>query len=747
MAKSVRPNRLEQLPRVWYNLCVALCIGIIAACVIGCGLTVYIFKYIADEPVVDLDAAQMSYTTILYGKTDSSSDYVEMERIHGDENRIWVSYENIPEDLINATVALEDKRFWQHQGVDWRRTFASAVNLIIPIYEGTPGGSTLTQQVVKNITNDNDVSIVRKAKEILRAMKLEKHYSKEQIIEVYLNTISLGNNTAGVQAAANLYYNKDVGELNAAECASIISITQNPTKYNPFTNYDNLVKRTQDCLYMMHQQGYLTDEEYEEAANYQLVISTETSQQVSSYTDWSWFTEQALSDVMDDLQEQLGYTEEEAYDLLYNRGLRIYTTCDVEMQDYLEEAFNVDSNSTIFPAVVNETYPEGAFVVLDLNGQIKALAGSNRDKEGARVFNRARDAVRHPGSTIKPIASYALAVENDIIHFSSLVLDSPITLVENGVSRQWPVNFYGTYLGNITVDLAIRRSTNTIPVKLQQILSPQVSFNFLKNKLGMETLVESRTENGKVYSDINIAPMALGEMTDGVTPLSMAGAYQIFGNGGYYTKPYSYTKVTDASGNVILDQKPVPSQVISGETATVMNHLLQGVTTGSQGTGTTAKFSAMPVAGKTGTSDNDNNQWFIGVTPYYVGVCWLGYDIPERISYYSYAPPIIFKNIMGPIHQNLPVIQFRDNTNVEVLEFCTITGDLAGEDCTTTSYGWYKPSNIPDVCNGDHDVNKTEEDQQDEEDPQDDEESSSQRDSERSSRNSRDDRQSSGEEE
>ena len=169
--------------------------------------------------------------------------------------------------FLSCAEGVEDKRFWQHQGVDWRRTFASAVNLIIPIYEGTPGGSTLTQQVVKNITNDNDVSIVRKAKEILRAMKLEKHYSKEQIIEVYLNTISLGNNTAGVQAAANLYYNKDVGELNAAECASIISITQNPTKYNPFTNYDNLVKRTQDCLYKMHQQGYLTDEEYEEAAN------------------------------------------------------------------------------------------------------------------------------------------------------------------------------------------------------------------------------------------------------------------------------------------------------------------------------------------------------------------------------------------------------------------------------------------------------------------------------------------------
>ena len=737
MAKSARPNRLERLPKVWYNLGIALCLGIIAACVIGCALTVYIFKYIADEPVVDLDAAQMSYTTILYGKNANGND-IEMERLHGDVNRIWVDYDDIPEDMVNAAIALEDKRFREHQGVDWKRTIASAVNLVIPIYEGTPGGSTITQQVVKNVTHDDDFSIIRKVKEILRAMKLEKHYSKEQIMEVYLNTISLGNNTSGVQAAANLYYGKDVSELNVAECASIVSITQNPTKYNPFTNYDNLVERTQTCLYLMHEQGYLSDEEYEEASNYQLVIAEDTGGQVNTYTDWSWFTEQVISDVLEDLGAEKGYTEEEAYDLLYNSGLRVYTTCDVEMQDYLEKAFNVDTNSTIFPAVINEEYPEGAFVVLGLDGQIKAIAGSDRTKTGARTFNRARDAVRHPGSTIKPIASYSLAVENDIIHFSSLVEDSPITITENGVQRTWPVNFYGSYLGNITVNIAIQRSTNTIPVKLQQIITPQVSFNFLKNKLGISTLVESRTENGRVLSDINLAPMALGEMTDGVTPLAMAGAYQIFGNGGIYTEPYSYTRVETADGTVILEHTPISNRVISSESATVLNHLLQGVTTGTYGTGTTAKFSAMPVAGKTGTSDNDNNQWFIGVTPYYVGVCWLGYDIPEQIRYYSYAPPTIYKNIMGPIHQNLAVVQFQDDPDVEVLEYCTITGDLAGDDCETTATGWYKPSNIPPVCDGDHDVNKKDEDEEDQDQDEDEKRDEDEEDDRRSSRDDED---------
>lgn len=695
MAKAAKKGRFPALSRFWYNLAILVCICIIAGCILASILTVYIFKYIADEPVIDLTNAEMSYTTILYAKDDATGDQIEMQRLHGDENRIWVNYENIPKDMINATIALEDKRFLQHQGVDWKRTIASTINLVIPIYEGKPGGSTITQQVIKNITNDDGISVARKAREILRAMKLEKHFSKEQIMEVYLNTISLGNNTAGVQAAANLYFNKDISELHVAECAALISITQNPTKYNPFTKPENLKNRQEDCLFLMHEQGYLNDAQYQEALDYELVIAHNTDTERPAYYQ-SWFVDQVIEDVIDDLVEKKGYTTEYANDLLFNRGLRIYTTADLEMQSYLENAFNVDTNAAIFPGVNNKTYPEGAFVVMDLSGQIKGIVGSNRTKEGARLFNRARDGIRHPGSTIKPIASYAPAIERNLIHYSSLMDDHPITL--NG--RLWPVNFYGTYMGDITVDLALRRSTNTIPVKLQQMLTPAVSFDFLKNSLGMDTLVESKTIDGRQFSDVSLAPMALGEMTDGVTPLSMAGAYQIFGNGGYFTKPYSYTKVLDSDGNVILENKPTPKQAISSDTASVMNHLMQGVTRGAYGTGTTAPFSAMPVAGKTGTSDNDNNQWFIGVTPYYVGVCWLGYDIPEQINYrgYNYAPPIIWKNIMGPIHQGLPIIQFKDSPNVVAMQFCTETGLIAGEDCTELATGWYKKSNIPDEC-------------------------------------------------
>ncbi|MEG1594784.1 MAG: penicillin-binding transpeptidase domain-containing protein, partial [Oscillibacter sp.] len=277
-----------------------------------------------------------------------------------------------------------------------------------------------------------------------------------------------------------------------------------------------------------------------------------------------------------------------------------------------------------------------------------------------------------------------------------------ILLNEKDPTSVYPKNFYTNppYRGPITVTEAIQRSTNTIPVKLVQLLSPRTSFNFMKDQLGFKNLVESKTIGGKVYSDVDLAPMALGAMTGGVTPLEMAGAYQMFGNGGYYYKPHSYTRVLDAEGNVILENKTLPQRVLTPETATIMNKLMQRVTNAAPGTGTPAKFSDMPIAGKTGTSDQDYNQWFIGVTPYYVGVCWLGYDEMATINYsgYSYPPPIIWKNVMGPIHSKLAVKGFETMGNVVERTYCLETGNLAGPLCPTTAVGWYKLSNEPPVC-------------------------------------------------
>ncbi len=675
-------------------IAIVLMICIITGCIVASVLTVYVLNTLDEGDSVQLDDVKYSFTTILYAPDKQTGDYYELQRVQNNENRIWVDYDRIPESVKNAAIAVEDKRFWQHSGVDFKRTIASGVNLFFPIYEGTPGGSTITQQVIKNVTGDDDFRVDRKVREIFRAISLEKNYSKEQILEVYLNTIALGNGQNGVQSASNLYFGKDVSNLTIAEAASLIAITQNPSKWNPFSHPDNNRTRQLMILDMMSEQGLITPDEYDEAVAQKMEFKRD--QYVKTLDNvQNWFIDTVYEEVLSDLVTKAGYTEAGATEAMRTEGFRIYTTMDSDLQDLLEEKY---ADPETFPQIKNEEYPESAFVILDFKGEIKAIVGSNRPKEGARVFNRATSAVRHPGSTIKPLAAYWLSVEYNYINWSMMVEDSPILLDENDPTSTYPLNFYRSYLGKIPIKEALQRSTNTIAVKLVQKLTPRVSFDFLRNSLQFSHLVESESRDGRIYTDIALAPMALGGLTDGVTPLEMAGAYQIFGNGGLYTKPHSYTKVLDAEGNVILENREVPQRVISTDTATVMNKLLQQVTASAPGTGTSSKFSALPIAGKTGTSDNDYNQWFIGVTPYYVGVCYLGYDIADTISYYSYPPPIIWRNVMSEVHKDLPIIDFEEWGDVVQASYCTESGDLAGPDCTSTAMGWYKASNLPPVC-------------------------------------------------
>ncbi|WMJ84437.1 transglycosylase domain-containing protein [Oscillospiraceae bacterium LTW-04] len=683
---------------------VIVMVGIITGCIVASVLTVYVLNTLDSSDRVELDNVKMSFTTILYAKKENSDEYFELQRVQNNENRIWVDYSDIPQSLKDAAVAVEDKRFWSHSGIDFKRTLAAVINYANPFAQDMFGGSTITQQVIKNVTNDNEFDVGRKVREIFRAINLEKNYSKEQILEVYLNTIALGNGQNGVQSASNLYFGKNVSELTPAESASLIAITQNPTKWNPFSNPEDNRARQLMILGMMHEQSHpdgtplLTDEEYEAAISQEMMFKKDEYVQKLD-TVQNWFIDTVYEEVRKDLVEKAGYTESGAREAVRTGGFRIYTTVDAEMQDYLEEKY---LNPDTFPTIRNKEYPESAFVILDFNGQIKAIVGSNREKSGALVFNRATSAVRHPGSTIKPIASYALALEYNMINWSMVWEDSPILLDPEDPNSIYPKNFYNAYKGPITITEAIQRSTNTIPVKLVQMLSPRTSFNFLCDSLGFKNLVESEAKNGKVYTDVALAPMALGGLTKGVTPLEMAGSYQIFGNGGLYTPPHSYTKVIDSEGNIILENKAVPKRVISQETATIMNKLLQRVTSAAPGTATNARFpnSSMPIAGKTGTSDNDYNEWFIGVTPYYVGVCYLGYDEMETINYsgYYYPPPLIYRNVMAPIHANLPVIDFPVSPNVIERTYCTESGLLASEKCTNTAMGWYKIDAMPEVC-------------------------------------------------
>lgn len=628
-------------------------VGIITGCIVASVLTVYILRYINSDEQISLGDITTKYTTIIYDIDKETGEPHEMQRLQTAENRIPVAYSKIPKYMVDALVAIEDKRFWDHQGVDWKRTAGAFVNMFVKIYPTKAGGSTITQQLIKNVTGDDQYRIERKVQEIFRAINLEKRYSKEQILEAYLNTVYYSNNAYGVQAAANTYFGKDVSELSLAESAAVIGITQFPGKYDPFVNPENNKDRQEDILYEMFTQGMITQKQFDDAVAEKLVFKRDEAYATVKPV-YNYFTDYVIEQVIADLQTEKGYTYELAQRMINSGGYRIYTTVDLQMQEYVE---NYYSDAKNFPQTIrNEEYPQSACVITDPNGKILALAGKVGPKEGMREYSRATGSLRQCGSAIKPIAAYLQAFENDMVTWSTMMDDLPITIPDGkGGTMAWPVNFQNSYISanggpKITIDHAIQQSRNTIPAQLVQMITPTRVFDFLHDKLGMTSLVDRKVVNGQVVTDKTLSGMALGGLTYGVTPLEMAGAYQVYANGGYFTAPYAYTEVKDANGETVLKKDTTPRRVISAETATIVNKLMQRVTAGPLGTGTPAKFSAMPVAGKTGTSTDDFDQWFMGVTPYYVAAFWLGYDTPARIAYNNYVPPVLYKAEIGRAH-------------------------------------------------------------------------------------------------
>lgn len=386
--------------------------------------------------------------------------------------------------------------------------------------------------------------------------------------------------------------------------------------------------------------------------------------------------------------------------MVYSGGYRIYSTMDPKVQKSLEESY---ANPATFPALNNAEYPQTAAIVIAPDGSVKGMIGGN-EKTSNRLFNRATQSQRHPGSTMKPISAYLNAIERDLVTWSTTFIDEPLTLTENGKTFTWPQNYSETYTkAPMTVQYAIQQSINTVPAQIVNILTPQVCYNTLKNKFQISTLHE--------LDATSLSAMALGGMTTGMTLEELTGCYQIFVTGGKYVKPYTYTKVTDMEGNIVLEKDTTQVRVVSEETATVLNRLLQTVVT--QGTGAKANLkneTGIVTAGKTGSSTGtkyingaeipiDNpDLWFIGFTPYYIGGVWMGYDIQEEIRYSTYPTPIFWKNLMLPIHQGLEAKDFTYSENVQAMQYCIESGDLATENCPSTATGWYKETYIPSSC-------------------------------------------------
>lgn len=692
--RTKNKKKVKTKERVLKTVLTVFLVGIITVSIVAGTFLVYAFTMVDGTMDEDLDNLALNLTTTVYVEKDGQ--WVEYQRLHGEFNRIWVSYDRnaansdddsykgIPQNLVNAFVAIEDKRFYSHEGIDWKRTVSAFINLLGG--SKSYGGSTITQQLVKNLTSDNSKRVSRKVREIMRARYLESHYSKDTIIECYLNTIAMDHGIYGVEVASNYYFNKNVNELTIAECATLAAITKSPSYYSPDDNPENNKSRRETVLYEMNDQGYITDEELEAALAEEINVVA-SREVLKENTVNNYFIDALIRQVTNDIAEKYDYEPKHAAANFYNGGYRIYSTLDPDIQSTVDEVF---SNSKAYGLKSGDGQQlQGSITVMDYEGRVRGLAGGIGEKTvnlGLSGFNRATDAIRQPGSTMKPISAYAPAIENGLITYSSIVNDTATNY--NGWT---PVNWYKSYWGNITVQYALERSVNTIPVYLVNKLGPQTSYDFLTQKLGITTLTSE---------DINLSPLGMGGTNGGLTTMESAAAFSIFGNGGLYYKPNLYYKVLDQRDNVILsNEETSPVVAVSEDTATVMNHLLQTVVYGSQGTGAGAAstVSNMKIYAKTGTSNNSNDLWFVGGTPYYVASCWCGYDNQTKISSSSIALNM-WKAVMAKVHSKLPAKEFTDSSYSVQRYYCTSTGQLATEACPSTAIGWYKKSNIPPAC-------------------------------------------------
>ncbi len=655
---------------------VVIAVGLVSALVIG-GMLIKYMSEVSDIEVSDI-ALNLTSTVYCY---DENGNEVEVQRLYGQENRMWVDSDQIPENLKNAFVAIEDERYYSHNGVDLPRTIRATFNYLFK--DSTSfGGSTITQQLVKNITNEKDVTPARKVKEIARAMKLDKELGKDKVLEMYLNIIYLAKNCNGVQAASHKYFAKDVSELTLAECASIAGITQNPAKYDPLRNPENNKERQMVVLGKMLELEMITQEEYDEAAAQELVFQ---SDEITSNDDVinSYFVDHVINEVINDLVEQKGYSQKVASNLIYMGGLKIYMTMDPTVQDVVEEVYedesNFPDNAPANPKVKDsEEYPQSAICIIDpYTGQIKGLAGGIGEKTQNRILNRATQSKRQPGSAIKPVSVYAPALELGLISPGSVVVDEAID-----IDGWQPKNQYSGFRGAMTIREAVNRSSNIPAVKVLQEVGLDYSFSFMKNKLGMDSLVESKEVNGKVYTDKTYPSLALGGLTDGITVEEITAAYAPFINKGIYNEPYAYTKVLDSEGNVILENTSTNERAMSEQTAYLMSYLLGSVV--ESGTGTLAQLDGgMQAYGKTGTTDSDYDRWFVGYTPYYVAGVWYGYDTQASVDFLSSNPCArVWKTVMDKLHEDKEPVDLEATSGCTTEEICVYSGKLASQFCS-----------------------------------------------------------------
>ena len=730
-----------------------LAAGFIGICL---GLGVY-GKIVADTPdVSEINIGPTKYASFVY---DADGDQIQQLN-EAQSNRIHVAIEDIPEDMQHAIVAIEDSRFYEHHGIDPQGILRAAVVTLTSGFQETEGASTITQQLIKNnvFTDWTDEtffqSVRRKIQEQQLAVDLEEYLTdqgldaKSVILEEYLNTVNFGSGAYGIQTAAQTYFGKDSNDLTLSECAVLAAIPQNPTRWDPRQNPEGNAQRRETVLNYMLEQGWITKEEQEEALGddvyARIAQNSENQPQGSTY---SYFIDELISQVQEDLVEEKGYTETQAANAIYSGGLRIYSTQDREIQDIMEEEFEDEDN---YPDYVRfgldwaltvehsdgskENYSREMLTAYFENGGEVVPDLFDTQEEAQRYIDRYKEAVLEEGDKIaaertefvpQPQAAMTvidqstgyvrgivggrgekkasltlnrasdtyrqpgsafkiLAAYGPALDLGEITLAAHIEDEEYSYEDGTPIrNSDNRYHGSVSVRQAIRSSYNIPAVKVLTDITPEKGFEYLQ-QLGFSNLDEEL--------DV-IQPLALGGITNGVSNLELTAAYGAIANGGTYMEPVFYTEVTDQEGNVLLSNKPQGQRVFKESTAFLLTSAMEEVV--SEGTGTGFQLEDMHVAGKTGTANDYRDLTFAGYTPYYTAAIWAGYDETQELAEsHRTFHRTLWRNVMNRIHEDLPDKDFEQPSTVERAAVCADSGLLAGRGCTRV-YEYFDQDNMP----------------------------------------------------
>lgn len=661
--KKIKEKKTKKAARIVKP--VLICCGVMLLILIGV-LAAFVWKQIQQAPdISEIDATPDGYLSTILDKDENVMNTLYVT----ESNRIYVGLENIPQELQEAFIAIEDARFYSHKGIDIKGILR-AVGQGIAKGSFSQGASTITQQLLKNNVFTDWMEeetfydrVCRKVQEQYLAICLEQNYSKEWILENYLNTINLGGGTRGVQVAAQYYFSKDVSELSLAECALLAGITKNPTAYNPINHPDKSLDRQHLVLKAMLEEGYISQEEYDMAYAEDVIAALITDSEERGTKIFSWFEDSLLEQLVEDLMVEYNYNEEEAWDMIYSGGLTIYSTQDTRLQEICETE-----------ATRSEWYTdeqEISVVVTDVStGAVAAIIGGSEEKTASLTYNRATDAIRQPGSTIKIIGEYAAAIDTGVVSLGTAINDEPYTY-SDGTPLS---NSTGTYKGMTTVREAIASSGNIVALKTFQMVGESKVYEYLQ-KFGITTLTQE---------DRNEA-LSIGGTYNGVTNLEMTAAYNAIANSGRYTEPYYYTKVVDRRGNIILQHQTDYEQIIGEDTAELLTDAMEDVI--AYGTGTEAAISGLTLAGKSGTTNENRDVWFVGFSSYYTCGIWGGYDNNSAQTSGSYVKQI-WKSVMNQAHlekENMPITDTSKLTSVTI---CTKCGNLAIDGtCNDTVQG------------------------------------------------------------